>query len=76
MTRATVDLSRQTYLTAKEAAEYLRHPSTKAFLMWARRHHLPCCRETGRRLLYRRKDLDAAVTPSHLKALPFSKVSA
>jgi len=56
------DLSTQTYLTAQEAAEYLRFPSVKAFREYVRRHPLPTCRAGARRLLYRRRDLDRAVT--------------
>lgn len=63
---APVDFSRQTYVTVAEAAVYLRFPSTAAFRMWEHRHPLPKCR-TGRRVLFYRKDLDAAVAPEYLK---------
>jgi excisionase family DNA binding protein len=60
-------LGRMTYLTVAEAAMYLRCPSVKAFRKFADRARLPKCR-AGRKVLFFRKDLDAAVQPEHLKA--------
>lgn len=57
-----VDLSRQVYLTSDEGAAYLRFPSRDAFMQWVYRHGLPKC-HAGRKVLFFRKDLDAAVQP-------------
>jgi excisionase family DNA binding protein len=46
------------YLTAEEAAAYLRVPSLKAFYDFLRRHDVPTLRR-GRQLLFDRQDLDA-----------------
>lgn len=59
-------LAAQTYLTPDEAAEYTRRPSRRAFLQWADRALIPKCR-MGNRILYFRKDLDAAIQPSHVQ---------
>lgn len=53
----TRDLSRQTYLTPEEAAEYLRFRTTQSFRAWAHRYGFVPCR-TGRRLLFLRSDFD------------------
>lgn len=53
-------LARQRYLTNEEAAAYLRFPSKKAFVMWAGRQALPCCKR-GRNTLYLRTDLEQRV---------------
>lgn len=57
-------LCRQTYLSMAEAADYLRFCSVKAFREWTYRARLPKCR-AGRKVLFFRKDLDAAVQPEH-----------
>lgn len=54
------DFARNTYLTAEEAAEYLRFRSLEALRKWARRYAVPKCRR-GRALLFLRRDLDEAV---------------
>ena len=48
------------FLRSAEAAEYLRFPSRKAFLEFARRHQVPSCHR-GRIRLFRRCDLDRLV---------------
>ena len=48
------------YLTAKEAAEYLRFPSVKALYAAVARDGLPVCRRGGK-LLFDRRELDAAL---------------
>lgn len=50
-------LAKLTYMTADEAAIYLRFRTTKAFRSYAARHGLVPCRD-GRRVLYARLDLD------------------
>lgn len=55
-------LARLTFLTASEAADFLRKPSVSAFRQWAYDARLPRCR-AGRSVLYRRRDLEAAVDP-------------
>lgn len=50
------------YLTAKEAAEYMRFPSVRAFYKFRERH--PDALRTHRRggtLLFKQADLDAAL---------------
>ena len=46
------------YLTAAEAATYLRFPSTRAFYDFCHRHSVPVLRR-GRLLLVDRQELDA-----------------
>lgn len=48
------------WLSADEAAAYLRSPSRAAFYMWYRRHGLQPLRR-GNRLLFARLDLDRAI---------------
>lgn len=60
-------LGQKTYLTTEEAASYLCAPSVKAFRQFADRARLPKCR-AGRKVLFFRKDLDAAVQPDHVRA--------
>ena len=65
-------LKKQTYLSSDEAAFYLRYTPEQgyvnpreAFMQFVRRtptKRLPRCR-IGRRLLFRRVDLDACVAP-------------
>jgi excisionase family DNA binding protein len=57
-------LGKSTYLTLEEASRYLRFPSADAFRVWVSRHPIPKCR-AGRRVLFFRKDLDAAVRPAY-----------
>jgi len=60
-------LARQTYLTLPEAAAYLSFTPTeyrdplKAFYCWVVRAGVPRC-YVGRKLRFRRRDLDRAVT--------------
>ncbi len=63
---APLDLSREVYLTVAEAARYTRSVSVPAFRKWAYRAHLPKCRR-GRRVLYFRRDIDAALQPEYMK---------
>lgn len=49
-----------TYLTAKEAAVYLRFSTVRAFYEWVRRHGITKLRK-GRRVLFLRRDLDDAL---------------
>lgn len=57
------------YLRADEAAVYLRFPSTRAFLKWARRQGL-ASGKTGRINLYRRDELEAHVERLMVPARP------
>lgn len=45
------------YLTADEAAAYLRYPSTHWFRISAKKFGIPCIRR-GRRIFYTRQQLD------------------
>jgi hypothetical protein len=60
-------VSDQGYMTAPEAAAYLRFDDCKdpvhAFHEWARIHRVPRCRR-GTRVLFRQRDLDQAVKPT------------
>ena len=63
-------LNQLTWLTADEVAQYLRLPSRKAVYEWVRRGLLPS-RRLGRRVLFNREEVDAA-----LKSTPtFNDVS-
>ena len=55
-------ISKSVYLTSDEAAALLRFPSKAAFMKFVYRHGLPKC-HAGRRVLFRRRDLDDAVNP-------------
>lgn len=58
-------LERGAYLTAEEAALYVRSASVKAFYDWRLRHGVPACRSGQRgRLLFRRRDLDEGLQPA------------
>lgn len=48
------------WLSAAEAAAYLRCPSVRAFYMWRKRHGIEA-RHRGARLLFARADLDRAI---------------
>lgn len=70
MSTATKRIDTETYLDADEAAAYLRYTVAngyadplRAFLKFVRRKGVPKCR-TGRRLLFRRVDLDRSVAPA------------
>lgn len=56
------ELAELSYLTVPEAADYTRRPSVNAFRKWAYKARLPVCR-AGRAVLYRRRDLDRALSP-------------
>lgn len=56
------------WLTAKEAADYVRAPSVKAFYEWKRRHGVASARY-GSRLRFLRSDLDLALGGAHRRAL-------
>jgi hypothetical protein len=58
-------INRSTFLTVAEAADFVRSPTVAAFRQWAYRACLPKSRR-GRTVLYRRRELEAAVRPSHL----------
>jgi excisionase family DNA binding protein len=58
--RKLVALGRQVWLTAEEAALYLRLPTVKALYQAVRRGHLPA-RYLGNRLRFLRDELDAAL---------------
>lgn len=45
------------YLTADEAAEYLRFPSTRWFRISVKKYGIPCLKR-GRRLFFHRDQLD------------------
>ena len=45
------------YLTAAEAAQYLRYPSTHWFRISAKKFGIPCLRR-GRRVFYTKRQLD------------------
>ena len=45
------------YLTAAEAAQYLRYPSTHWFRISAKKFGIPCIRR-GRRIFYTKRQLD------------------
>ena len=49
------DLASLTWLTTKEAAEYTRRPSVRAFYVWRDRHFIKPA------ALYRRTELDQAI---------------
>lgn len=49
------------YLTAAEAARYLRFPTVKAFYAWRQRHPVVCRHRGGRTLLFERAALDLAI---------------
>lgn len=51
---------RAVWLSAQEAADYLRSPSVRALYMWAKRHGV-IARHRGSRLLFARQDLDRAI---------------
>jgi hypothetical protein len=51
------------YLTAREAARYLRFSSVRAFYAWRRRHPV-VSQQRGRALLFERRALDLAVARS------------
>lgn len=55
-------LVRSPYLTAEEAAAYVRSGSLKAFYEWRRRHGVRAFGSCGK-LLFTRKDLDEALKP-------------
>lgn len=46
------------YLTAEEAAQYLRFPTTHWFRVAAKRYGIPTLRR-GRRVFFKKSDLDA-----------------
>lgn len=48
------------WLSAKEAAAYLRCPTVAAFYIWRRRHGIEA-RHRGKCLLFARLDLDRAI---------------
>jgi hypothetical protein len=57
-----LDLTRKTYLTVSHAVDYLDFSSKNAFYLWVQRHAIPKIRRgRSRTLLFRRKDLDAAL---------------
>jgi excisionase family DNA binding protein len=58
--RKLVALGRQVWLTAEEAALYLRLPTARALYQAVRRGHLPA-RYLGNRLRFLRTELDAAL---------------
>lgn len=58
-------VKRDAYLTAEEAALYVRSASVKAFYDWRLRHGVAACRSGVRgKLLFRRRDLDEALAPA------------
>lgn len=61
--------ARQTYLTAREAADFLRFPSVKAFHMWQRRQGIRSFRTGKRKLLFARKDLERAISSGVRRAV-------
>jgi excisionase family DNA binding protein len=57
-----------TWLTASEAAEYLRLPTTRALYKRVERGQLPAHR-FGRQFRFRRRDLDALLGSSAVSAV-------
>jgi hypothetical protein len=57
---ASIDLSRQTYLTVRQTRHYLGFPSEMAVYHWAIRYAVRKCRR-GSMLLFLSRDLDEAV---------------
>jgi hypothetical protein len=54
------DINRKTYLSAAEGADLACRPSVNAFRKWARSRQVPKVLDGGR-VLYRRKDVQAAL---------------
>lgn len=63
------DYSRQTYLDAREAADFLRFPTLDAFHSWQRRQRIPSFRVGKRKLLFARKDLERAIGVGHRRVI-------
>lgn len=61
-------LVRSPYLTAEEAAVYVRSATVRAFYKWRVKYGVPACR-AGRfgKLLFLRRDLDDALKPPALR---------
>jgi excisionase family DNA binding protein len=49
------------WLTAEEAASYLRLPTVKALYQAVRRGEVPCHRRSKRTMLFHREELDRAL---------------
>ncbi len=54
------------WMTAQEAADYVRAPTVKAFYEWRKRHGVACALY-GRQLRFTRADLDHAIGASRTK---------
>lgn len=61
LAQALLDLERATFLTVPEAAAYLRFRTLNGFYHWLRNHR-DLKGHRGHALLFRRRDLEAAVT--------------
>lgn len=59
-------INRSTFLTAAEAADFVRSPTIAAFRKWTYRACVPKSRR-GRTVLYRRRELEAALAPPYMK---------
>ena len=56
LNRPPLDFSRDTYLTVREAMQYLKLPTPKAVYNWTYRRRVPRCHAGGLRFL--KRDLD------------------
>lgn len=57
------------YLTAAEAAAYLRYPSTHWFLVSVRKLGIPCI-QRGRRRFFTREQLDQFMSSANEASIP------
>ena len=62
-------MSSSPYLTRREAAEYVRAPSVKAFDQWVKRRGVSCAGRRGRIRLFTKDTLDRVLRHDALRSV-------